>query len=663
VNVVTRSGSNTLSGGMEFYFQGKKWHSNNAEGIDWAYGPEFSNELVIDPDFFLGGPIIKDKLWFFSNFQWREAYTEIVDFPHDIRNWSPRALLKFTWQPGSKDRLGINLTYEVNHANWDEAYPGWEEATASDYRSDDKLWNISWLHLFSNNTFLEAKFAGWQAIERLTGKGGDAYPHIDWDTEEMSGNSWWGYDGDRFRIQVNSSLSHHAEDFIAGSHDFKFGVEFEHSMIQEDYGYTNGRVYWEYYGEPYYFVDWEGYPLDGTFQRTSGFAQDSWTISDRLTINPGLRFTIINGSLDGKKVYEPDFMLAPRIGITFDVFGDNTTAIKVHYGRYYEQMRITNVYPAMDIAPLNFFFWDWDAEEFVFDFSESLGHATVDPNIKHPAVDQFALSIERELMKDLSVDLTYIYKNHINMLGTVETNGQWEQVSYFDPDTGMDYQLWQLTSDPDEVSNLITNPVAGTYDSVPFTPKSTYQSLQFKLIKRLSNNWGLQTSYVYSYHTGNFDIGTTRELIFNDFWKDKNETVNSQGHMLGDRTHVFKLHGTAVLPWDIILGTSFSYRSGSRYNNSIRVPGGVIDTYGWSFSYRAEERGKFQYPDYVRLDFRLEKQFSFDRYSIGVLLDVFNLFNAKTVTSQENMIQSSLYNKVYNIMDPRRFQLGIRFHF
>ena len=44
-------------------------------------------------------------------------------------------------------------------------------------------------------------------MERLTGKGGDAYPHIDWNTEEMSGNSWWGYDGDRFRIQVNSSPS------------------------------------------------------------------------------------------------------------------------------------------------------------------------------------------------------------------------------------------------------------------------------------------------------------------------------------------------------------------------------------------------------------------------------------------------------------------------
>ncbi len=49
--------------------------------------------------------------------------------------------------------------------------------------------------------------------------------------------------------------------------------------------------------------------------------------------------------------------------------------------------------------------------------------------------------ITRSDSNALSGDLTYIYKNHINMLGTVETNGQWEQVSYFDPDTGMNFQL------------------------------------------------------------------------------------------------------------------------------------------------------------------------------------------------------------------------------
>ncbi|GAG80719.1 unnamed protein product, partial [marine sediment metagenome] len=316
----------------------------------------------------------------------------------------------------------VTLAYEADHVNYAGAEPGWPVETSVNYRSDDKFINTSWMHLFSDRTFMETKLGGYHAIQKQTGNGGDAYSRVDDLTGELSGNYPWSYDGDRWRMQVNSSVTHHAEDFIAGSHDFKFGIEFEHAKIREDYGYTNGRYYIDYYGD-YLQYQWEGYPLDGTFDRFSVFVQDSWSISDQITVNPGLRYNINRMGLDGENIYKTN-CLAPRIGITFDLFGDSTTAIKAHYGRYFEKLRITDVYAAVDIA--DFYGYFYDEGEWVLDFVDTLGSAKVDENLKQPGTDQFSLSLERQLAKDISIEFAYIHKKFINILGAVETLGTWE---------------------------------------------------------------------------------------------------------------------------------------------------------------------------------------------------------------------------------------------
>ncbi|MCK4942212.1 MAG: hypothetical protein KAS65_01485, partial [Candidatus Aminicenantes bacterium] len=348
-----------------------------------------------------------------------------------------------------------------------------------------------------------------------------------------------------------------------------------------------------------------------------------------------------------------------------DLFGDNTTAIKAHYGRYYDQLRITDAYPAMDIPDLRFYFWDWDAEEYFFDFTEPVGSARVDPDLKQPGVDQYSLSIERELIKDLSVEVAVIYKKFINILGCVETNGQWEPATYFDEYTGETYDVWSLITDPEEAEYLITNPVGGTYDTVPFTPEAKYLSFQVNLTKRFSNKWQLMASYAYSKADGNYDLGGWggRELLGNEFFISKNETLNSEGYNLSDTTHVFKLQGSVILPFDIALGVNFIYRSGYRYNNLFRIFDDDIIDVGWTRDIRAESRGSLKYPDLYRLDLRLEKQFKIGKNTFSVLLDAYNLFNSNTILETQNHTYNPNYGKISSIMTPRRFQLGIRFHF
>ena len=94
-----------------------------------------------------------------------------------------------------------------------------------------------------------------------------------------------GGDGDALRGQ-----------FPRKAHELKFGLEFEHSKIRNESGYPGGRYYYDY-GGPYLVFLWQGYVTNAVGKRTSVYAQDTWTVSDRLTVNPGLRLDVNRGTV------------------------------------------------------------------------------------------------------------------------------------------------------------------------------------------------------------------------------------------------------------------------------------------------------------------------------------------------------------------------------
>ena len=67
VNVITKSGGNRLSGDVQAYYTGKSWQSQNIDPTEhqWMLVPETPVTRLLDTSFHLGGPIVKDKLWFF----------------------------------------------------------------------------------------------------------------------------------------------------------------------------------------------------------------------------------------------------------------------------------------------------------------------------------------------------------------------------------------------------------------------------------------------------------------------------------------------------------------------------------------------------------------------------------------------------------------------
>jgi hypothetical protein len=657
-NTITKSGTNKFKGYTELLYQGDSWNSSNSDNPDFAPGAVKFYSAHID----VGGPIIKDKLTYFASFLYYRDIEALSGTSYDRDYKQPKGFLKFSWQPTQKTRFQFFGEYDV----YDGVGRGGDANTTQDATVDQEspeiVGNISMHHLFSDYTFMEAKvayFDGYYALEPHAGR--NISGHYDGGTGMSHTNSWWFYRGDRSRLQTNASVSHHADDFL-GTHDFKFGAEFIHMTQRDQYGYTNGSSYYDWYGEPYLRYDYEGYDLSATLNTFSFYAQDSWSVTDRLTINVGVRMDLSRGGvtdIPGTE-YKPKSAIAPRLGFTFDIFGDHSTALKGHWGRYYEGAYIYT-FSALTNSGSDFDIYWWDGNEWLLDYHSPAGESRyrIDPDLKQSYMDQLTFGIERELMKDLSVGVTFISRKNYDQIAPVDIGGQYVRSTYTDSEfTGKTFTIWDQVNSTSDSLYFITNPKVGDYPIIEFTPFRKYTALELLLNKRFSNNWQLMASYVYSKAVGNFNNSSSTGAGWNGMYQKPNRQINADGKLTWDPTHMLKIQGTVILPFDINFNVNFQLISGRNYAMELKLPSSADANRTVIF---AEPRGSRRYPTSKNLDVRLEKTFKIGNTKLGVLVDIFNVFNEGIVNEYEYNAQN--FEDVLSIKNPRAFRAGLRFWF
>lgn len=106
-NVVTKSGSNTVHGSVNYFFQNSNLVAENKHAAD----EEFSTK---DSAFTLGGPIWKDRLWFFGSYRYLNRKDDVVSLDTDqflrsVDRTDHQTFFKGTWTPTTGDLLA--LTY------------------------------------------------------------------------------------------------------------------------------------------------------------------------------------------------------------------------------------------------------------------------------------------------------------------------------------------------------------------------------------------------------------------------------------------------------------------------------------------------------------------------------------------------------------------------
>jgi hypothetical protein len=344
IDVITKSGSNTLQGSLGFYSQlgipKTTAPAANALGRDWIFiapGTDFSAYVKKDMelDLTIGGPFISKKLWFF-------AAGNILTNQAKQLNWDPMAKwtgrfgdIKITGTPLKNHHAWVAYHYEKNNGGGTtDGSLNWDESMA--YNSNDKAQSLSaqWQWFPKTTTYFTLKFLGFKVDSRSALPDGhmNRAGLINWyqavPTDSGVGGAFEGFNGNKTtRSTIQADVSHYAENFL-GEHDIKFGVQytrgrkngttgnfFSKHLVDpdgQDLGllgyYQNAYMYgWNYniqYMQEYYaykgfdqglvmYIN-RSYEKPKLTVRTSDslgfFFDDQWSVGKRLTMNLGVRY-------------------------------------------------------------------------------------------------------------------------------------------------------------------------------------------------------------------------------------------------------------------------------------------------------------------------------------------------------------------------------------
>ena len=663
INVVSKSGSNTFHGAAKYFLQTKSLTGNNTPKEKWPFNRDHWHDAV----FALGGPIVKDKLWFFASVQHQVDSSSGVggdpQYPVEYR-MAPTGDVKIDFQLNKKNKLSLFAHYE-NYRNPNSPTQFSPVETISFEAAPAVAPTLEWLHMMNDNTYFELKYGSFFTYLKWDPEKGDMTTpgHLDWLTGYNSVNALYFYHWKTNRNQVNANISHYAQDFLNGHHEFKAGVQYSHGYADYIYGYIGGVKYYDWNNEPYvaYFRNPSHY--GGMSDQLGVFADDTWQVSDRLTANLGLRFDYNHASIPdfdeldrfekstGKKIPGiPDVanwkQFSPRIGINYQLTSDRKTLLRASYGRYTKGLILGDI-GAASPAWSTLYVYGYNSathayDQFFYSWSP-VGGSGIDKNLKAPYTHQFSIALEREVFQDFSLSATLIYKINKNRIDRLNTTAQYEEIPFTDASTGKTITVYNQL-EPIQNFYLITNP----------GDEITYRGLMLVANKRFSHNFQLYSSFTWS-----------KAWRTQKGYRDKNELIDSEGPLsilaARDRRWMFKIGGVYMAPFGIVLGTNVIYQQGSPWERTVLVPG---LNQGPKFI-RAEERGSRRMPSELYFDVKIEKTFRIaKKYSVELSADIINAFNKDlNLSYASTQVESPSWMIPTDIILPRRAMLGLKFVF
>lgn len=687
-NVVTRQGSNAFHGDLNFYLQTDRLTGRNTSEEENGGFP-FHRDKYNDATVQLSGPIVKDKLWFLASYQYQRDYYSPVGTPADLpqRFDADRVFGKFNWQ--------INPKHKLMFAYHDDYYriPCIDNAcneftapsTIKVEHGHNPSPNLTYTAVLSDKTYVEARVSGFYGSDHADplqeGEPRVKPRYLDLDTGLVTGGIYSWYDGDIWKTAASAKVSHFADDFLGGSHDFKFGVQFSDGGADYVGGYND--YVRTYSGVPFYAY---GYLVPGHVAgKTRGvgfFADDTFRLSNRLAINVGVRYDYnkagfgsyplldVNGNETGERTAAVGKLYAwnsvsPRIGFNWKLTKDGKTALKAHYGRYYRSV-ITGEFD--DVAPsrppIVAFAGEYDeqgnriGEEIVSDNT----NLQVDPSFKNPYTDQFVVGLERELHKDLGLSATYIYKRGENYGGWRDVGATYVPVTYVDDQgvdaTGRPITVFRRESDPLDSLFLLTNPAEMF---------SRYHGVTVQIQKRMSNNWQAVGSFVWSKATGrvgssNLDPIDEPNSTARRFGQDPNDFVNTDGRLTYDRPATAKLQFVYMLPRGFLVGLNYTYQEGRPWARVVQLPEELVNRSSQVLAERID--GRRRVGTWNLLDLRVQKEFGSERVKLALFADGLNVFNDDSYDGVGTRLGAADgFGVPTSFVFPRRLMVGAKLKF
>jgi outer membrane receptor protein involved in Fe transport len=694
VNIVTKSGSNTLRGVWSGYNIPHAFVGNNTPSEPFPYDVHFSYQTTFE----MGGPISKDRIWFYGIAPYSRALTTGVGVDPSLptnAGWNFKPFFKATLKPAAND--GVDFTFDDNRfccsATASRTAP---ISTQSVEHGHNPVVAAHYTHAFGSATLFEAKGGGIYIRDNFTPFSDDFVTpgRSDSGTGLSSGNGTTGSRQVHNRTTIDASLAHSASDFIKGSHDFKFGFQTQYAT-QVTNTLTFGNVtYTDLNSQPYTATYKAPAVTGGRLQQNGGYVQDNWSVNDRLTLNLGVRFDHTAGDIQALDSLTtligigttapsapsnttfpavPNLIavntVSPRLGFTVRLDQSGRTILKGNYGRFYGKLTTSMFNSA---SPGN---TPSDTEKFdkatgKYDILQTLvnnqTNFAVDPNLKNQYTDQLFFGVERQIMANMGVDVEVIYKKEGNFIRMTDARGTYAPVP-------MNATLPDGSTTPITVYNRTSPSAQSLFEVVNRTDfNQDFKSVILQINKRFSDTWQALASYTYqdskAYGTGTISGNTQQDFSSlsstGGFGRTPNDLVNAYGPTATNAPNSIKLSTTYKAPLDFNFGLRYSYEQGRPYG-PLFIARGLAQG---SVTVLSEPRGAFTLPPTNDFQIRIDKDFNFTRTQrIRLSMDIFNVLNSATVlTLQNNVSQATAanpYGQTLTIVRPRTLQIGARYQF
>ncbi len=702
INMVTRRGGNKFEFLGRFFFTNDKLQSDNRtqELIDQDYFGNQINQLT-DYGFQVGGPILRDKLWFWLGYGTQDIRLFSIDgYPGDAKIESINAKLNFQISP--KDRGELAFIYNdktVFNPNVGSLTP--PEATSNIIGNGNPLVKLEYERMFSDVFLMTLKLAhswGWTGRDPNGGMDTQAGRDTYWGTR--FGTAIYSRDyAPSYSAQVDGN--YFLEGFLGGNHEFKFGAEYRLTPNWGEYTWPGGVTRRYRDGVPYQAVLQRSL-YDRTGDRLSFYFNDAYS-RGRLTLNLGVRLDRENYWNDEIEVpanpiapeampaftlprIDPGVILwtfAPRFGLTYDLTGDGKTILRANAARY--GLWPDNLAGYLSVTEGNTLIYNWNdpngddlvsTDELVgypggfiyydgfnpFDPTNPVSPYEIAKDLPTGLMDELLFGVEREIFKDFSVSTNLTLRRLHNWNSWFrfnrETGQKDNREDWGDPIPGSitidgktyNYEYWAPKTHRNELPNEI-------FEGMPNWSQN-YTGIEIIATKRLSHSWMLNASFTIQQAKQHWGEGSYTDPTNIEYY-------NGTDYFTAPRW-MAKLNFLYQLPW----GINFSGFANAREGNGLTewisayTPERGVKGWGYYTPILVEKLGGSRMPNFYNIDLGLSKDFLFGRYGrLTVQVDAFNIFNFSHALWRMAALHNANYGKIMAILNPRVIRLGVRYRF
>jgi hypothetical protein len=676
-SIVMKSGGNAFSGSLDTRYQADAFQ----EGGD-HFDPDLQDKSNLAIEATIGGPILRDRLWFFAAYYHGEAEITPDGAPTTFKGTVDSPKAKLTWQISPGWRGVASVFAQDTHFD-DDASSRWTMPEATYYVDTSPTYLSLGVDGMLNEAMLWTLRTGYNRRTYDSGPmSGDleTIAHINIDTNIRSENAPNEQHNANERFQASTDLTWFLSG-SGGSHEIKAGVETSDISASVNGCLTgtpggvgcaagvSGYVFYDILmgGDDFPYgmeelVSSERGEAHGSLW--SGYIQDAWRPRPNLTVKAGLRFDSVTYENDSTGASTTLERWQPRLGVAWDIGGNASNVVRASAGRYMDQATMNLAYfagradptyqwascsswapglgidPSMCSAAMTSFGipWredpeGWDPYGWFLADAYGGGANAYDPDLEAAYSDQFILSYERALWPRSSLELSYVNKRTRSLFEDT-CNGNIPE-----PSQGAPCEFGVMTNLPQL--------------------KQDYSALIVQLESRTLDWLTVLASYTLSDSKGNASF-LGRQYDFDYYpwhWE------NRYGYLDTHHRHDIKINGYALLPLDFTIAVNAGWRSAFRWTPQFNQHDIDGMPYG---SYFTEPRGSQEGASDTWLDLQFTKGFRIGPTQLDLIVSVLNVLSREEVTWVCEEVTGCGDFELGEAMDwntPRAWEVGFRLTF